>query len=444
MVLNVGQLLDPGAFTLPVFPQRACEQEGLGHGAVPAPGTLVARQNRFRRVTEEDHVSLTDCSALPSCDTKSPRVMSAQQSTKSLGWLTTTLLAVIVIPDWAQAVSLLDLFKPAKGDEGVRLDPRDAVDFLGHPSGRIRRHIKWYQQNPDFQSWYKYYQKIGHHEGLYEIDRIRLTYLQMRHLETVYGKDAPYYQYTIGMAPAPGKAKPPCDPKRDGSCKNRPSVPMVPVAQPTPAPPNAPPQLSCNLQDPACLLRYFYIFLGRFQGGCDPKTDPKCSRQGMLPCDPKYDSACVPSTSAPHPYTPTEHRCNPVYDAGCNEGDHRGSQRHHPTYHEGQEDDGGSEADDGEADPYVPNYHGYHRVPNYYHRHTNPHGPSSNPNHYNSPNPYDSPNPNSHYSSYNSPYGYPHNSPYGYPHNSPYGSPYGPYYGREDDDGGGEEDDDDY
>ncbi|XP_069771449.1 actinodin3 isoform X2 [Narcine bancroftii] len=377
--------------------------------------------------------------------------MATHPSTISWGLLATMVLAVLLLPERVRAVSLHDLFKPVKGDEGVRLESPEAADFLRFPSGRLKRHLKWYQQNPDFEAWYKYYQKIGHYEGLYEIDRIRLTYLQMRHLESVYGKDAPFYQYTIGMAPTHARPKTSCDPEKDTSCRPQPVAPKAPVVQPTPPLPKAqyqaPSQLSCNPHDPACLLQYFYRVLGRLHVDCDPKTDSKCSRRS---CDPKYDPSCAP---APRSYNARGYECDPVYDPDCEEEpeeeDYRGSERHNPSYYEEHEDD--SEMEDDEIDPYDPRY-GYYGDPSYY-GHNNPYGSSPNHNPYNSPNPspYNSPNP------YDTPYGSPHVSPYGSHYDprygssdgspydpryrSPYGSPYDPRYGGEDEDEGGDEDD---
>ncbi|XP_067880140.1 actinodin3 [Heterodontus francisci] len=400
--------------------------------------------------------------------------MMTQQSTMSWSLLATTVLTMFILPDGVKAGRLQDLFRPAKGDEGIILESHEATDFLRTDPTRIRRHLKWYQQNPDFQSWYKYYQKIGHNEGLYEIDRIRLTYLQMRHLENVYGKSAPYYQYTIGLAPTLGTVKgvsaPSCDPKTDKNCKSQPPAPKVPVAKPPPAPqkaqPQSPPQLSCNPHDPACLLQYFYYILANIQTGsdCDPKTDPKCSRGvRTLPCDPKHDSACAPSKPVTIPYNPMG--CNPMYDPDCNEEEeNREAQQPEPgpTYFEVAEDDEESEDDD-EIDPYDPHYPGYYGYPGSYYDHHNPHGaspygnpygassygnphgssPYGNPygaspyaSPYNSP--YESPYNSPYESPYNSPYASPYNSPYESPYNSPYASPYDPQYGHED------EDEDDY
>ncbi|XP_055486825.1 actinodin3 [Leucoraja erinacea] len=331
--------------------------------------------------------------------------------------LVPTVLALgIILPDCTQAISILDLFTSAvKGEEGVRLDSREAADFLQSGSGRSRRHVKWYQQNPDFQSWYKYYQTIGHNEGLYEIDRIRLTYQHMRHLESVYGKDAPYYQHTLGMGPGPSKPKGPCDPKKDGGCK-RPS--MGPTPHPPPAPkaqhrPHGP--IPCNPQDPACLLQYVYRFLGPAQGGHPPST-PHQDQQDQ----------------------------------------------------EDQEDEEEEEEEDDEVDPYDPRYHGYYGDPRSYYGPNYPHGSPSkpkpnpysspdpynpnpdpynpypynpNPNPYNSPNtnPYDSPRPYDSSNPYGSPNNYPYPNPYNSPYSAPYGSPYGspykpPYHEDEDED----------
>ncbi|XP_041034721.1 actinodin3 [Carcharodon carcharias] len=341
------------------------------------------------------------------------------------------------LPGGVQSGSLWDLIRPVKGDETITLKSHEATDFLRTPLTRNRRHIKWYQQNPDFQAYYKYYQKIGHNEGLYEIDRIRLTYLQMRHLENVYGKNAPYYQYTIGLPPILGTVKgvstPSCDPKTDKNCKSQPPAPKVPVPKSPVAPVKAQhqgqPQLSCNPHDPSCLLQYFYSFMANVQSGsdCDPKADPKCSRGARaLPCDPKYDQACNPSKSMAIPYKSMH--CDPMYNPNCNK-EEENRENHQstpgPSQSELPEDEGQSEeGDEIDYDPHDPGYYGYRGS---YYDHNNPHGasPFVNPH---GASPYGNPhgaspygNPHEH-----SPYGNPHGaSPYGNPHSaSPYGNPH--------------------
>ncbi|XP_072349287.1 uncharacterized protein [Scyliorhinus torazame] len=341
-----------------------------------------------------------------------------------------------------QSGSLWDLIRPEKGDESIRLEPNEATDFLRTPPTRLRRNTKWYQQNPDFQAWYKYYQKIGHNEGLYEIDRIRSIYLQMRHLENVHGKNAPYYQYTIGVPPMPGGVKgvaaPSCDPKSDKNCKSPPPAAKMPVAKPPAVPTKAqyqdPSRLNCNPHDPSCLLQYFYRFLADVQvnSDCDPKADPKCSRGvRTVRCDPKYDPACAPSKSQPMPYDPAH--CDPVYDPDCEEEEDDGGNlppNPEPGRYQLPEDNAGSEEDEIDTyDPHDPSYFGYRDS---YYDHYNPHGNPHETSPYGNPHetsPYGNPHETSPYGNPHetSPYGNPHEtSPYGNPHEtSPYGNPYG-------------------
>ncbi|XP_067834536.1 actinodin3, partial [Heptranchias perlo] len=91
--------------------------------------------------------------------------MTSQQSTMSGSLLATMVLTVFILPERVEAGRLRDLMKPAKGVEGITVQSHEATDFLRAAPTRMKRHTKWYHQNPDFQSWYKYYQTIGHNEG---------------------------------------------------------------------------------------------------------------------------------------------------------------------------------------------------------------------------------------------------------------------------------------
>ncbi|KAG5844832.1 hypothetical protein ANANG_G00167200 [Anguilla anguilla] len=155
----------------------------------------------------------------------------------------------------------------------VSVESDQAHGFLSRP--RPKRHIdpKWHRNPPDFQAYYKYYNNIGHIEGLYEIDRIRMLYQQMRHLEHVYGPDASQYQNSLGLLPT----------KSPGP---RPPAPPPPMAQ-------ADVVYLCNPTDPQCHPHLVYL------------------PTGAVPvlCDPRYHPACKPKTGRPPPACPARHAC---------------------------------------------------------------------------------------------------------------------------------------
>ncbi|KAK7921905.1 hypothetical protein WMY93_008807 [Mugilogobius chulae] len=81
----------------------------------------------------------------------------------------------------------------------VSINSEKANDFLSHSRPKRNVDPKWYRTNPDFQAYYRYYSSIGHTEGLYETDKLRMLYQQMRYLEHVYGPNASYYQNKLGL-----------------------------------------------------------------------------------------------------------------------------------------------------------------------------------------------------------------------------------------------------
>ncbi|MCJ8745922.1 hypothetical protein PDJAM_G00135810 [Pangasius djambal] len=133
---------------------------------------------------------------------------------------------------------------------------------------RNRRNISWYKQHSDFWNWYKFFTDSGNQQGVAELDRVYLAYLQnknraeaqrshkvyLQHLGEIYKScaesDDPncvgsYFSRPKAKAepqrPAPVKS---CDPFRDPQCLyalGYTAYPYVASAKsPAPAPPPAP------------------------------------------------------------------------------------------------------------------------------------------------------------------------------------------------------------
>nr|XP_061793061.1 uncharacterized protein LOC133582963 [Nerophis lumbriciformis] len=248
------------------------------------------------------------------------------------------LSALIWLPGSLEAKSLLRLVPV--GDVGI--DPEKANDFLSHSRPKRNLDPKWYRGNPDFQSYYRYYSSIGHTEGLYEIDKLRMLYQQMRHLEQTYGPNASYFQNKLGVPQIM------CDPTTDKKCKvvaPPPPPPMKGIPKVTEAPATTPPPLPraptisqadvlylCNTKDPLCKPHIVYLPTGAVPVLCDPRYHPHCSPQKappapavapQLPPPPKKfvpPPILVKKSPLPAPirsFKGMEYDCDPYWDPDC-------------------------------------------------------------------------------------------------------------------------------
>ncbi|CAB1316143.1 unnamed protein product [Coregonus sp. 'balchen'] len=217
----------------------------------------------------------------------------------------------------------------------VSIDSAQAHGFLSQSRPKRNVDPKWHRGTPDFQSYYKFYNSIGHIEGLYEIDRIRILYQQMRHLEQVYGPDASSYQNALGViTPPPTTAAPT-------------TTTLPPTTQPPPTT-LAPLSLTkadvlylCNPKDPLCKAHIVYLPAGAIPVLCDPRYNPACKPQigkvviAAAPMEPAPAAPLEPAVEVPPPPPPPPKKslqppppppivikgmaydCDPYWDPDC-------------------------------------------------------------------------------------------------------------------------------
>ncbi|XP_066530437.1 actinodin1 [Hoplias malabaricus] len=221
---------------------------------------------------------------------------------------------------------------------------------------RNRRNISWYKQHSDFWNWYKYFTDNGNQEGVAELDRVYLAYLQnknraeaqrsyklyLQHLSDIYKScaesDDPncVASYTSRSKP---KAEPPkpapvknCDPFRDPYCRYALGYSQypylapasvktaVPVKAPAPAPVTTPAYIRTPaVKDPRSGYYYYSSLMQPFLSAeqkselmriCDAE-DVECLQYHLraaygykpatgahpsyahLGCDPKSDPNCI-------------------------------------------------------------------------------------------------------------------------------------------------------
>lgn len=177
---------------------------------------------------------------------------------------------------------------------------------------------------------------------LYEIDKLRMLYQQMRQLEQTYGPNASYFQSKLGVPMIM------CDPTTDKRCKVAPPPPpMKGVPKPT-EPPATPPPLPaapslsqadvlylCNSKDPLCKPHIVYLPTGAVPVLCDPRYHPHCTPQMAAPAPVAVPQPPPPppKKSAPPPPPPIlikksppapirtfkgmEYDCDPYWDPDC-------------------------------------------------------------------------------------------------------------------------------
>ncbi|XP_037531612.1 actinodin3 [Nematolebias whitei] len=247
-------------------------------------------------------------------------------------------LCCLVLPGLLDAKSLLNVIQQEAEMVPVSINSEKANNFLSHTRPKRNADPRWYRGNPDFQAYYRYYSSIGHTEGLYEIDKLRMLYQQMRYLEQAYGPNASYFQSKLGVPMIM------CDPTTDKRCKVAPPPSMkgVPKAMDPPAtPPPLPPAPSisqadvlflCNSRDPLCKPHIVYLPSGAVPVLCDPRYHPHCTPQkapppppveafkGPLPKKSPLPPPSLVTKSAPAPvrtFKSMEYDCDPYWDPDC-------------------------------------------------------------------------------------------------------------------------------
>uniref|UniRef100_A0AAY4F068 Actinodin1 n=1 Tax=Denticeps clupeoides TaxID=299321 RepID=A0AAY4F068_9TELE len=241
---------------------------------------------------------------------------------------------------------------------------------------RNRRNISWYKQHSDFWNWYKYFTDTGNQEGVSQLDRVYLAYLQnknraegqrsykmyLQHLGDIYKSCAESSDpncVASYMARPKEKSEPPkpaqvkaCDPYRDPYCLYSLGYTAYPYTVPSAAKAPAPAAVkspaylhTAPVKDPQSGYYYYAPVMQSFLSAeqrsellriCDPK-DVECLQYhlraaygyrpatGPLPsyahlsCDPKTDRYCQPQIvqKAPSGVYASYPYCNPYTDPYC-------------------------------------------------------------------------------------------------------------------------------
>ncbi|KAL2088275.1 hypothetical protein ACEWY4_015174 [Coilia grayii] len=239
-------------------------------------------------------------------------------------WLMGIACCLTALPEWTAAKSLLNVIKQDAEilpvHPAVSIDSEKANGFLSHSRPKRNVDPRWYRASPDFQAYYRYYTSIGHTEGLYEIDKLRMMYQQMRHLEQVYGPNASYYQNKLGLPTLK------CDPAKDKKCPAPPPPPAPQKGHPPPPPPLSSADVIhlCNARDPLCKPHIVYLPTGAVPVLCDPRYHPSCKLHKVPPPTlppPPPPAPIKKSEPLPPPvpilYKGMEYDCDPYWDPDC-------------------------------------------------------------------------------------------------------------------------------
>nr|XP_005991231.1 PREDICTED: extensin-2-like [Latimeria chalumnae] len=268
------------------------------------------------------------------------------------------LLAISLLPDLPEGGPIASAAKTEGGN--VKLEPKEATNFLGKLVRQKRNPRMGYPDNRNFWDWYQYFTDTGNAEKVHEMDKVYLEHLQkknreeakqsyvayLQHLKELYGaqcdplKDTHCAHYLTTMQlnkspepPLPGSPAPPppptppppapyrsylrskpCDPRKDLYCRSQPlrQPQQPPVAYyfsyASPRPYLTPKQQSeladlCDSSDTACIQYYIKTYVPR------PAVVP-APIYNYQTCDPQKDPSCA-QTIANYPH------CDPETDPRC-------------------------------------------------------------------------------------------------------------------------------
>ncbi|XP_062337405.1 actinodin2 [Osmerus eperlanus] len=283
------------------------------------------------------------------------------------------LLAVVLLPEFLGAVPV--------GQQEQGEDTAVSSEVKSHAMANLKklvrntRSLPQFKRLPDFWGWYKYFMETGNQEGVEDLDRMYMAYLQNKHRS----EEGPTFNHYLThlseiykscadsddpeciaestskpkaklVMPAPVKAAPVrlCNPYYDPYCLF-PLLPKAAVPEPAPAPAKVPapiltPMLPIPMKSPTGFYYYAPVlepFLSAEQKTellriCNP-SDVECLQYHLraaygyrpapgpapsysaLGCDPAKDPYCKPLLvqKAPTGYYHLYPTCNPEIDPLC-------------------------------------------------------------------------------------------------------------------------------
>lgn len=265
------------------------------------------------------------------------------------------LLATLILPEFLLAVPV---------NKNSKEDGMEKGDSVASSKRLIRnrRNISWYKQHSDFWNWYKFFTDTGNQDGVGQLDRVFLAYLQnknraeaqrshkayLQHLSEIYKScaesDDPncVASYTSRQKATEEPPKPvpirSCDPYRDPYCRYPrgytlyPYAASAPAKAPTPAPGPAPVKSPAYIRAPAPKnlgsSNYYYAPMVQSFLSAEQKAellhicgaeDVECLQYHLrgaygykpasvaspsyshLGCDPKNDPYCVQQNAQKNP-----------------------------------------------------------------------------------------------------------------------------------------------